>query len=66
MLEVKFAKQSGVGMIPVMMEGGLASVGMARFDHGGSLWFVCLMSRSLESIRQLYGQIQGWWVLLAG
>ena len=61
MLEVKFAKQSGVGMIPVMMEGsGWRPSGWLGLITAGSLW-VRLSDESQfeENIRQLYGQIQG-------
>ena len=61
MLEVKFAKQSGVGMIPVMMEGGgWRPSGWLGLITAGSLW-VPLSDESQfeENIRQLYGQIQG-------
>ena len=61
MLEVKFAKQSGVGMIPVMMEGsGWRPSGWLGLITAGSLW-VRLSDESQfeDNIRQLYGQIQG-------
>ena len=59
MLEVKFAKQSGVGMIPVMMEGGggvRRMVGRSRLGRCGS---VCPMSRSLRRTSVSCMGIQG-------
>ena len=59
MLEVKFAKQSGVGMIPVMMEGGgWRPSGWLGLITAGALW-VRLSDESQfeDSVRQLHGQL---------
>eukprot|EP01046_Picozoa_sp_COSAG06_P014490 COSAG06_NODE_900_length_11658_cov_9.850852_4_plen_1819_part_00 len=61
MLELKFAKQSGVGMIPVMMEGGgWRPSGWLGLITAGSLWVRLSDGSQFEdNVRQLHGQIQG-------
>jgi hypothetical protein len=60
MLELKFAKQSGVEIIPVMMEGGgWRASGWLGILTAGSLWTRLHDESSFEeNIRQLQGQIQ--------
>ena len=60
MLELKFAKQSGVEMIPVMMEGGgWRPSGWLGLITAGSLWTrLSDASAFEENVRQLHGQIQ--------
>jgi hypothetical protein len=60
MLEVKFARQSGVEIIPVIMEGGgWRASGWLGLITAGSLW-VRLSDESQfdDSMRQLYSQIE--------
>jgi hypothetical protein len=59
MLELKFAKQSGVGMIPVMMEGdGWRPSGWLGLITAGSLWTRLNDDSGFEgNVHQLHGQI---------
>ena len=60
MLEVKFAKQSGVEIIPVMMAGGgWRPSGWLGLITAGALWTRLSSESEFEaSVRQLHGQIQ--------
>ena len=60
MLELKFAKQSGVEIIPVMMEGGgWRASGWLGLLTAGSLWTRMTDESQLEeNVGQLHGQIQ--------
>eukprot|EP01052_Picozoa_sp_SAG31_P006593 SAG31_NODE_304_length_18019_cov_10.386440_8_plen_750_part_00 len=60
MLEAKFAQQSGIGIIPIIMEsGGWRPSGWLGLITAGSLWIrLSDESRLDDNIRQLYDQIQ--------
>ena len=59
MLEAKFAKQSGVEMVPVMMEGGgWKASGWLGLLTAGSLWVPLHEEADFETnVRQLHGQL---------
>jgi hypothetical protein len=59
MLEAKFAKQQGIEMVPVLMEGGgWRASGWLGLLTAGSLWVPLYEDASFaENVRQLHGQI---------
>ena len=59
MLEVKFAKQSGIEMLPVMMEGGgWKASGWLGLLTAGALWVPLYEDANFETnVRQLHGQL---------
>eukprot|EP01044_Picomonas_judraskeda_P022331 COSAG03_NODE_5523_length_1229_cov_1.151327_1_plen_389_part_10 len=60
MLEAKYAKQCGVSIVPVMIEGGgWKPSGWLALITAGALWVSLLEESQMEdSVRQLHGQIQ--------
>lgn len=59
-LELQFAKQTGIGIIPVMMEGGgWRASGWLGIVTAGCLWTRLSDDTDFDAaVRQLYGQIQ--------
>ena len=59
MLEMKFAKQSGVEIVPVLVQGeGWRATGWLGLLTAGSLWISLFDEASFESnVRQMHGQI---------
>jgi hypothetical protein len=60
MLEAKYAKQCGVSIVPVMIEGdGWKPSGWLALITAGALWVSLRQESQIEdSVRQLHGQIQ--------
>ena len=59
MLELKFAKQSGIEVVPVVMEGGgWKASGWLGLVTAGSLWTPLYEAADFEeNVRQLQGQL---------